>query len=1078
MQGIRMTKEIQIRGVTVELLRAGPPHNQLLSPLTQYLGICGDSQAGIVNLGYEHKDFMRQLKSMRYESGEDSERLPVLSEMGVEMAKILGAIPRLTGALTSDSEGPDTLIHLRLVLSASELAALPFELAKIPVGPTTWAEGWLALQTRPPVVITRRTRNVSPEGVRWPTRPRILFIASDPAEIPFEEHRTELLTALQPFQYPGRDDPVLSSEGRREQFGDLLTILKNATFDDIVTECGRVRYTHVHVLAHGDVDPATEGTSYGLVLHTADGDPDIVSGERFASAFAGIVDGVIHRPTVVTLASCDSGDVKSVIVPGASFAHVLHQAGIPLVIASQFPLGKQSSILLVRTLYQGLMWGMNPWILLHQIRTGLHGRFTAHSHDWASLVVYEALPVDLADQLEEARYCQARLAIEAALERIDQAVAGGGARVDHKHHQELVQTVNRNCDKLPMNGRFAMECLGLRASSNKRLAQAEFNLAMAYDADSREHAEHLRQSCSYLEQSLLDYQQSVAGFLVNQGRPVQRIASLHWVLVQLLCLSAVLGKATRAGAWETARLSAEAYLDWPDANEQAWAHASLAELWLLKLTDAALNAEDRAQAARLATQHVTELVKILGRNDGFAIQSTRKQFARYLDWWGLPRFEQGIAELGLVERSSWNIENLNVIKTARDIIDILDRRSAVQRAAPSTKAAPQPAAALPPVTPRRSRTALISVATSSPTAATERLTGVNSADAFFDIEMLPAGHGDCLWMQYGAGKTTARLLIDCGTVATYNWLQKRVAQQAANARDFELFILSHIDADHIGGAIPFFADKTLGVSFAEVWFNGYRQISSTLGAKQGEIFSTLIQQNQLPWNRWRDGGTIVLEGRELPTYTLPGGMRLTLLSPSKDKLATLAPKWEKEIKALNLTPGKAEDFEKFLGKTPSKSTDVDKLADANFNSDTAAPNGSSIAVLAEYKGKSALLAADAHAPLMVSSIKKLLKQRGAKKLKVDAFKVAHHASQNNLNIELLQLLDCKNYLISTNGSHFNHPDREAIGRIIKYGGDKPRLYFNYMTKLNDVWASAELQEKYDYQAVFPEPGKEGLIIRL
>ena len=277
-----MTKEIPIRTVTIELLRAGPPHNQLLSPLTQYLGICGDSQAGIVNLPYEHRAFLRLLKSMRYDSGEDADRLPVLHDMGVEMAKILGAIPRLPGALTSDPDGPDILVHLRLVLSASELAALPFELAKIPVGPAAWAEGWLALQTRPPVVITRRTRNVSPEGVRWPTRPRVLFIASDPADIPFEEHRAELLAALQPFRYPGRSDPVLTNDGRREQFGDLLTILKDARFDDVVTECASIRYTHVHVLAHGDVDPAAEDRSYGLVLHTADGEADVISGERFA----------------------------------------------------------------------------------------------------------------------------------------------------------------------------------------------------------------------------------------------------------------------------------------------------------------------------------------------------------------------------------------------------------------------------------------------------------------------------------------------------------------------------------------------------------------------------------------------------------------------------------------------------------------------------------------------------------------------------------------------------------------------------------------------------------------------------
>jgi hypothetical protein len=193
------------------------------------------------------------------------------------------------------------------------------------------------------------------------------------------------------------------------------------------------------------------------------------------------------------------------------------------------------------------------------------------------------------------------------------------------------------------------------------------------------------------------------------------------------------------------------------------------------------------------------------------------------------------------------------------------------------------------------------------------------------------------------------------------------------------------------------------------------------------------------------GGAIVLAGEELPTYTLPGGMQLTLLSPSPEKLTTLASKWETEIKALHLTPGKAADFEKFLGKTVSKSTNVEALADAKFTADMAANNGSSIAVLAEYQGKNALLAADAHAPLLVASIRKLLKQRGAKKLKLDAFKVPHHASPNNLNVELMQLLDCKNYLISTNGDHFNHPDREAIGRVIRYGGEQPRLWFNYRT---------------------------------
>jgi hypothetical protein len=39
------------------------------------------------------------------------------------------------------------------------------------------------------------------------------------------------------------------------------------------------------------------------------------------------------------------------------------------------------------------------------------------THDWASLVVYEAFPSNLADQLEEVRYWQARRAQEGALRR-------------------------------------------------------------------------------------------------------------------------------------------------------------------------------------------------------------------------------------------------------------------------------------------------------------------------------------------------------------------------------------------------------------------------------------------------------------------------------------------------------------------------------------------------------------------------------------------------------------------------------------------------------------------------------------
>ena len=65
--------EIQIKLVHVEFLRAGPPHNQLLSPLTEYLAISGDSGAGVVSVPYEHSAFERRLRG-REEKGRERKK--------------------------------------------------------------------------------------------------------------------------------------------------------------------------------------------------------------------------------------------------------------------------------------------------------------------------------------------------------------------------------------------------------------------------------------------------------------------------------------------------------------------------------------------------------------------------------------------------------------------------------------------------------------------------------------------------------------------------------------------------------------------------------------------------------------------------------------------------------------------------------------------------------------------------------------------------------------------------------------------------------------------------------------------
>ncbi len=344
--------------------------------------------------------------------------------------------------------------------------------------------------------------------------------------------------------------------------------------------------------------------------------------------------------------------------------------------------------------------------------------------------------------------------------------------------------------------------------------------------------------------------------------------------------------------------------------------------------------------------------------------------------------------------------------------------------------------------------------------------------------MLPAQYGDCLWIEYGTDpRAASRVLVDCGTPRTSSQLLAKIERLPLSERFVELFVMTHIDDDHIGGAIPFLQAEMGGLRVGDVWFNGYRHLSEMLGAVQGERFATLIEKQHLPWNVSRDRGPIVVEDGFTPVV-LPGGLALTLLSPTAAKLESLRTRWEREVTDKGLTPGEGFDPDDLLGgEADSDSTDVDQLAATPFKSDRAAPNGSSIAFLAEFEGKSVLFGADAHPPVLEASIRRLLERRHLDRLPLTALKVSHHASHGNTSPSLLQLLECSRYLISTNGQKFQHPHRETISRIIKHGGPRPQLFFNYATQVNEVWARPDLQEKYGYTTIYPQ-SVEGAFVRL
>lgn len=364
-------------------------------------------------------------------------------------------------------------------------------------------------------------------------------------------------------------------------------------------------------------------------------------------------------------------------------------------------------------------------------------------------------------------------------------------------------------------------------------------------------------------------------------------------------------------------------------------------------------------------------------------------------------------------------------------------------------------------------------------------------NAIFTIELLPARHGDAIWIEYGDPGAPHRILIDGGAKDStrdtiINLITQRIDPKANP--DFELIVLTHIDADHITGLLGLLENYSVPLRPRDVWFNGWDHMpDDRLGAKQAERLSKAIRERGLPWNEAFGGRAVRLDGTydepypdALPIVTLPGGMRLTLLSPTYRTLTDLKPVWKKEVEDAGLVPGTeagADPQDDRLGGIPGPLDPRTEGAE-KFTPDTSKANAGSIAFLAEFRGRSALLTGDAHAPVLEASIRRLLASRQTEKLAVDVFKLPHHGSKYNLSPSLIKLIDTRRYLFSTDGSSSSHhPDRVAISRIIttKRGVS---LEFNYETDYSRPWANGRLQREYEYDVVVPAPHEKWLTIRL
>lgn len=348
---------------------------------------------------------------------------------------------------------------------------------------------------------------------------------------------------------------------------------------------------------------------------------------------------------------------------------------------------------------------------------------------------------------------------------------------------------------------------------------------------------------------------------------------------------------------------------------------------------------------------------------------------------------------------------------------------------------------------------------------------------------MPAHNGDALLLEFlGNDHEPHRIWIDGGLVKSYDENGKPVLAALEQKKEkLDLMVVTHIDQDHIGGILAFMRDKRMPRDMVhQVWFNSGRLLSAHFrttpqatrdvpladpgSASRSVDQGVLLEDELMARNIWHETPICRLQRYDL------FGATLTVLSPTEEGLTRLNREWQEELDPGQTTRG--------WGLTDHQES-IDRLAKKKEEEDDAIPNGSSIAFLYEYQGKRILLTGDAHPSVLADSLRKL-GYSPQKRLPLDCHKLSHHGSKYSTSYELLSLIDCYRFLISTDGSRHHLPHKETLARIIL---DPTRDFnrqlifiFNHDTPVLRGIFPLEEQQKYNFTCRFPGRGNQGVLM--
>lgn len=264
-----------------------------------------------------------------------------------------------------------------------------------------------------------------------------------------------------------------------------------------------------------------------------------------------------------------------------------------------------------------------------------------------------------------------------------------------------------------------------------------------------------------------------------------------------------------------------------------------------------------------------------------------------------------------------------------------------------------------------------------------------------EVYVYNAGKGDCVRVRFGNGHN---IFIDTG-VSHFSVSFKSICENVLSASEsLDLLILTHVDDDHIGGILSLLR-MGWKCPFKEVRMNhrGNTEIGNIpLSTRQNnEVVGRLVLQN-VTVRSMLAGDTIDIDGAKIIAIS-----PLTIMQSNVHDNIPLAYR---------------NDYGVPLAKLAAKPI---------LKTDSSLNNKNSIVFTFEFKRKYFLFTGDAWAEDIIGGLGEGIHH-------FDLVKLSHHGAVRNISECFKTHIDCRNFLICTNG--VKHPDKQTIAKLASWYG--------------------------------------------